>query len=132
MDIQQFTLLAIGVGLGFFVHTIAGFAAALVAYPIILQVIDIQEAVGFLSIFFFCFGATQTVANWHNIEKKTQSNYTLDASKLCLEAQRYRDRFQLHPSPNPRYCILRTMFCVPCKKSASVCNPKASLTSLEM
>jgi hypothetical protein len=70
MDIQQFTLLAIGVGLGFFVHTIAGFAAALVAYPIILQVIDIQEAVGFLSIFFFCFGATQTVANWHNIEKK--------------------------------------------------------------
>jgi hypothetical protein len=53
MDIQQFTLLAIGVGLGFFVHTIAGFAAALVAYPIILQVIDIQEAVGFLSIFFF-------------------------------------------------------------------------------
>lgn len=79
MDIQQFTLFAIGVSLGFFVHTIAGFAAALVAYPIILQVIDIQEAVGFLSIFFFCFGATQTVVNWHNIDKKVFIRISLSA-----------------------------------------------------
>ena len=38
-------IIIIGVGIGFYIQTVAGFAAALVTLPIILKVLNIQEAV---------------------------------------------------------------------------------------
>jgi uncharacterized membrane protein YfcA len=50
MDSTELIVLITGVGFGFFVQTVAGFAGGLFALPIILQVFSMQEAVAFLSI----------------------------------------------------------------------------------
>ena len=40
MEIIYLLILAIGVGLGFYAQTIVGFAASLVAFPIILNILE--------------------------------------------------------------------------------------------
>ncbi len=70
MEIIQIIILIIGVGLGFYVQTIAGFAAALVAFPIILNVLNIQQSVALMSIFFFLFSIVLIYKNWKFINKK--------------------------------------------------------------
>jgi len=64
-------ILIIGVGLGFYVQSVVGFAAALVALPIILNVLNIQESVALLSIFFLIFSIILISKNWKLIDKKT-------------------------------------------------------------
>lgn len=64
-------ILIIGVGLGFYVQTVIGFAAALVALPIIINVFNIQESVALMSIFFFMFSIILIYKNWKLINKKT-------------------------------------------------------------
>ena len=55
MEVTFLLIIIIGVGIGFYIQTVAGFAAALVTLPIILKVLNIQEAVALMSIFFFLF-----------------------------------------------------------------------------
>jgi len=64
-------VLIIGVGLGFYVQAVLGFAASLVALPIILNVLNIQESVALMSIFFFIFSVTLTWKNWRLIDRHT-------------------------------------------------------------
>jgi uncharacterized membrane protein YfcA len=71
MEAIHLLILIIGVGLGFYVQTVIGFAAALVALPIILYILNIQESVALLSIFFLIFGIILIYKNWKLIEKKT-------------------------------------------------------------
>jgi uncharacterized protein len=71
MEIIYLLILAIGVGLGFYAQTIVGFAASLVAFPIILNILEIQEAVALMSIFFFIFSIILIYKNWNLINKKT-------------------------------------------------------------
>ncbi|MBU0576942.1 sulfite exporter TauE/SafE family protein [Patescibacteria group bacterium] len=70
MEIAHLLLLAIGVGLGFYVQTVVGFAAALVALPIILNVLQIQEAIALMAIFFLIFAIIFIYKDWKDIDKK--------------------------------------------------------------
>ncbi len=71
METSQIIILIIGISLGFFGQTISGFAAALIALPFILMVLSIQEAIAFLSVFFFIFSIILIPKNWDLINKKT-------------------------------------------------------------
>jgi len=66
----QIIILVIGVGLGFYVQSVIGFAASLVALPIILNVLSIQESVALMSFFFFLFSISLIYKNWKAINKK--------------------------------------------------------------
>ena len=55
--------------LGIFVQTIMGFAAGLIAAPILLTVLEIKEATAVLSIFLLLFSASQIAKNWRDINK---------------------------------------------------------------
>jgi len=71
MELNTFLVLALGVGLGFYVQTLVGFAASIVAFPIMLQVIGIAEATALTSVFFFAFSAMLIWKNWQLIDKRT-------------------------------------------------------------
>ena len=64
-------IVALGISLGFFVQTILGFAAALVAIPILLQVKDLPDAIGLMSIFYFVFSLILVYKNRKEIDKNT-------------------------------------------------------------
>ncbi len=71
MEAIHLLILIIGVGFGFYVQSVVGFAAALVSLPIILNVLNIQESVALLSIFFLIFSIILISKNWKIIDKKT-------------------------------------------------------------
>ena len=71
METVQLIILIIGVGLGFFVQTVAGFAGGLFALPIILQAFPMQEAVAYLSIFLCIFSILLVYKTWPQIDKGT-------------------------------------------------------------
>lgn len=70
MEATFLLIIIIGVGIGFYIQTVAGFAAALVTLPIILKVLNIQEAVALMSIFFFLFSIILIYKNWKLINRK--------------------------------------------------------------
>ncbi|MBU1130980.1 sulfite exporter TauE/SafE family protein [Patescibacteria group bacterium] len=70
MELFVIPVLILGISLGFFVQTIAGFAAPLVALPIMLFVQDLSEAVALMSIFFLLFSVVLVYKNWKDIDKK--------------------------------------------------------------
>jgi len=71
MEPLQLIILTAGIGLGFFVQTVAGFAGGLFALPILLQVIPMQEAVAYLSVFLCIFSILLVHKTWPQIDKKT-------------------------------------------------------------
>jgi len=71
METLPLIILIAGISLGFFVQTVAGFAGGLFALPIILQVIPMQEAVAYLSVFLCLFSILLVYRNWTDIDKKT-------------------------------------------------------------
>ena len=52
MEITILAISSLAIFLGFFVQTITGFAAGLVAAPILLIIFDLPETIALLSIFF--------------------------------------------------------------------------------
>src|SRR6056297_1691178 len=77
METLQLIILIAGIGLGFFIQTVAGFAGGLFALPIILQVIPMQEAVAYLSVFLCLFSILLVYRNWAEIDKKTVQELSL-------------------------------------------------------
>lgn len=71
METVQLIILIFGVGLGFFVQTVAGFAGGLLALPVILQAFPMQEAVAYLSIFLCMFSILLIYKTWPQIDKTT-------------------------------------------------------------
>ena len=69
-SMTELIIIILGISLGFFIQTLLGFAAPLVALPLLLLVLHIQPAVAFVSVFslLFCFGLFFT--NWKFIDKK--------------------------------------------------------------
>ncbi len=55
MEIFTLVILVIAISLGFFLSSMMGFAAALIALPLLLYVQNIQEAVALISVFVFIF-----------------------------------------------------------------------------
>jgi len=70
MDAFTFLILGLGVALGFFVQTVAGFAAAPVALPILLSVFSIQESVALLSVYFFLISVILVSKNYRLMDRR--------------------------------------------------------------
>ncbi len=71
MGIVHLTVIGIGIGLGFYVQTVAGFAAGLFAIPILISVLPMQEAIALMSIFLLIFSVILVYKNRKKIEQKT-------------------------------------------------------------
>jgi len=71
MGIAHLTVIGIGIGLGFYVQTVAGFAAGLFAIPILISVLPMEEAIALMSIFLLIFSVILVYKNWKKIEQKT-------------------------------------------------------------
>lgn len=63
-------VVGLGIFLGFFIQTLIGFAGALVALPILLLVIGLQDAIAYISIFYFYSSAYLIAQEWKNIDKR--------------------------------------------------------------
>jgi uncharacterized membrane protein YfcA len=65
-------LLVVGVGIftGFFIQTLIGFAGALIALPILLLVLDLQDAIAYISIFYFFSSVYLIAQEWKHIDRK--------------------------------------------------------------
>ena len=63
-------LAIIAVFLGFILQGIAGFAASLISFPILLHVMDLQEASVLMGLLYVCFSAIYAYTNWRLIDRK--------------------------------------------------------------
>jgi len=71
MGIENLIVIGVGIGLGFYIQTVAGFAAGLFAIPILISVLPMQEAIALMSVFLLIFSIILVYKNWNSIEKKT-------------------------------------------------------------
>lgn len=60
---------ALGIFLGFFIHTMIGFAGALIALPILLTVMNLPDAIATISIFYLLSSLYLVYKEWYNIDK---------------------------------------------------------------
>ncbi len=65
----EIIILILGITLGFYIQTIVGFAAGLVAIPIIINFLDIKESVALVSIFFFVYSIVLVYQNWRIMDR---------------------------------------------------------------
>ncbi len=63
-------ILAVGIFLGFFAQGIVGFAASVVAFPFLLKIYTLPEAVAFLTLYLVLFSLILGFQNRHYINKK--------------------------------------------------------------
>ena len=71
MGILNLLIAGAGIGLGFYVQTVAGFAASLFAIPVLISVLPMQEAIALMSVFLLLFSIVLVYKNWDSIAKKT-------------------------------------------------------------
>lgn len=71
MGIANLIIIGLAIGVGFYVQTVAGFAAGLFAIPILISVLPMQEAIALMSIFLLIFSVILVYKNWEKIEQKT-------------------------------------------------------------
>lgn len=70
LTIAQYTVIAIGIFLGFYIHSIMGFAAALIALPIIAQFMPIQTGIALLSLYVLIFSALFVFGEWRHVDTR--------------------------------------------------------------
>ncbi len=70
LETYQIIILGVGVLLGFFAQTLVGFAAALVAFPFLLTVYNLQQATAFLSLYYIIFSILLIIKNRKDIDLK--------------------------------------------------------------
>lgn len=70
METTVLIITGIGVGIGFFLQTIVGFAATLFALPILLTVLNLQDSIACLSIFHLIFSIILISKNYKYVNKK--------------------------------------------------------------
>jgi len=70
METDILLIIALGIFLGFFVQTIIGFAGALVALPILLFVVNLSDAIAYISLFYFLSSIYLVKKEWVTIDKK--------------------------------------------------------------
>lgn len=69
MTIEVFIILIIGIFVGFYVQTIVGFAGSLIALPILLFKLPLQDAVCYISIFYMFSSLLLLTKEWRNIDR---------------------------------------------------------------
>lgn len=68
MDIGFLIILALGIFFGFFIQTVIGFAGALIALPILLININLQDAIAYISVFYLYSSILLISKEWKNID----------------------------------------------------------------
>ena len=66
----HYAILCFAIGAGFFVQTIVGFAAVLVALPILLIVLELHDAIMVLSILLALFSAILIIKHYPQMDKR--------------------------------------------------------------
>ncbi len=69
MASSVFLVLILAIFLGFFIQTVVGFAGALIALPILLLAMTLQDAIAYLALFYLYSSAILVVKEWKNIDK---------------------------------------------------------------
>ncbi|CAL2081720.1 sulfite exporter TauE/SafE family protein [Tenacibaculum sp. 190524A05c] len=77
MALSVFLVLVLAVFLGFFIQTVVGFAGALVALPILLIVMNLQDAIAYLALFYLYSSAILVAKEWKNIDKPVLLKLTI-------------------------------------------------------
>lgn len=70
MDITTIALSSLGIGLGILIQTMIGFAAPLIALPVLLMIMPLQQAIGLMSIFLCLFSINFVYKHWQEIDKR--------------------------------------------------------------
>lgn len=70
MSVTILLIVGLGIFLGFFIQTLIGFAGALIALPILLLAVGLQDAIAYISIFYFYSSIYFIKKEWKNIDKR--------------------------------------------------------------
>jgi hypothetical protein len=70
MSVVILLIVGLGIFTGFFIQTLIGFAGALIALPILLLVLGLQDAIAYISIFYFFSSVYLIAQEWKYINKK--------------------------------------------------------------
>jgi hypothetical protein len=70
MSIAILLVVGIGIFMGFFIQTLLGFAGALIALPILLLVLGLQDAIAYISIFYLFSSVYLIYQEWKYIDKR--------------------------------------------------------------
>lgn len=70
MEISTLLIISVGVGLGFFVQAVTGFASGLLTLPMLMLIMPMPEAVAMLAILMLLFNGILIFKNWHILDKK--------------------------------------------------------------
>ncbi len=70
MSIEIFSILALGIFVGFYVQTVVGFAGSLMALPILLLKMELPDAIAYISIFYLLSSIFLITKEWQNIDRK--------------------------------------------------------------
>lgn len=70
METAALIIIIVGIFCGFFVQTVVGFAGALVAMPILLFVLDLPDAISYVTLFYGFASIYLVAREWRDINKK--------------------------------------------------------------
>jgi hypothetical protein len=70
MSLLILLVVGLGIFMGFFIQTLIGFAGALIALPILLLVLGLQDAIAYISIFYLFSSAYLIAQEWKYIDRK--------------------------------------------------------------
>lgn len=70
MSVEVFSILALGIFVGFYVQTVIGFAGSLMALPILLFKMELPDAIAYISIFYLLSSIFLISKEWRNIDRK--------------------------------------------------------------
>ena len=70
MNTEVFLILIIGIFLGFYIQTVIGFAGSLIALPILLFVMELPDAIAYISIFYLFSSIFLISKEWKKIDRK--------------------------------------------------------------
>jgi hypothetical protein len=70
MSVVILLVVGLGIFMGFFIQTLIGFAGALIALPILLLVLGLQDAIAYISIFYFFSSVYLISQEWKYIDKR--------------------------------------------------------------
>nr|WP_299626898.1 sulfite exporter TauE/SafE family protein [uncultured Tenacibaculum sp.] len=69
MSLSVFLILILAIFLGFFIQTVVGFAGALIALPILLIGMSLQDAIAYLALFYLYSSIILVSKEWKNIDR---------------------------------------------------------------
>lgn len=70
MELNILAIVILSISMGFYVQTVIGFAGSLTALPILLIVMELSDAISYISIFYLISSIFMVSKEWYNIDKQ--------------------------------------------------------------